>query len=295
MWWEHGTGYGTHGERAIVAPASRGTSPRARRTADSTCSTCCRTPDTAAEVRARYLRPSGTPLEKTYDRSTGKPVQHLGERGGTARGIRHTPLAEHGPLGAVRRRLRAIHRRGARDVPDASGRCSSAGSTFEAGHESAGVNAPPSRGSSPRARPATSSISSSSWPTLGDTDAIGARDVHARGGQTLTNDLHGGRRIAVQHLGRSGDVRRRAGHAAVARRCGVHALRRAERVRNRRGACDVVARPDRHHVERGAQQSRCDRHGGDVGGGCGRGDRWRVRHGHVLPVGEPRRGPHRSR
>ena len=149
MTWDHPATAVTP-RRSLSAPSRDVVSRRGRRRpATSACSTCCRT-----RTRPRpwstvtYLLPAGAaPIVRTYSLRPNTRTNILGGRAG--------PRLDATDVSASSAAAAADHRR-ARDVPDTR-----AGQPFAAGHDSAGVTAPATSGSSPKARPAPSSTCSS--------------------------------------------------------------------------------------------------------------------------------------
>ena len=122
-----------HAETGVVSRRrASGTSPRARPSAASTCSTCCRTRSRRRRrCEVRYLLRTGAPLIKTYSLPANSRFNiwvNVEEFNGPRRWPRRLS-AGHG------HRRRSHHRR-ARDVSRP------AGPLFDAGHESAGVTEP---------------------------------------------------------------------------------------------------------------------------------------------------------
>lgn len=67
MWWSSGEAYGTHGERALEAPSATWYFAEGATTGGFNLFYLLQNPGgTPAEVRVRYLRAQGAPIEKTY-------------------------------------------------------------------------------------------------------------------------------------------------------------------------------------------------------------------------------------
>jgi hypothetical protein len=137
MWWSAGTAYGTHAETSVAAPALTWYFAEGATHSGFDLFYLLQNPRSlAADVRVRYLRPVGLPLEKTY---TVPPH---------SRTTIWVDMEEF-PAGSGQRTLGATDVAAVidvtNDVPIIAERAmyrSAGGTAFEAGHESAGITAP---------------------------------------------------------------------------------------------------------------------------------------------------------
>jgi hypothetical protein len=151
MWWDRATAYGSHGERALVSPATTWYLAEGATHSGFELFYLVQNPnDVEVPVRVRYLRPDGPPLEKTYavaprsrfniwvnqeQFSDGSGDRTLANAE-IAAIVEALPASTSGEVPAPVVVERAMYR--TRPGADAS----VAGAVFEAGHASAGVTGP---------------------------------------------------------------------------------------------------------------------------------------------------------
>ena len=133
--WDVGNGYGAHAETAVATPASTWYFAEGATHSGFSLFYLLQNPNAVdAQVRVRFLRPSGAPLEKTYLLPPQFAQQHLGEPGGLPGG--RPGACGHRRVSRARETQRPTDHRRTGPIPRP------ARPEFGAGHESAGVTAP---------------------------------------------------------------------------------------------------------------------------------------------------------
>ena len=141
LWWNAGTAYGTHAERAVTAPTARWYLAEGATHSGFDLFYLLQNPGaTNAQVRVRYLLPNGAPLEKDYTVPAGSRFNIWVNTEELPAASGSHPLAStdvsadievlSGPAIVVER---AMYLTRSSTAP---------GGLFEAGHESAGVTSP---------------------------------------------------------------------------------------------------------------------------------------------------------